>query len=216
MRGKTNVYQRTERLLISFSIKTKEGFDLRKKIRATLDEENILFSSDESKSTTIFKFESMYIKIYCDQYLPGKLEISLFENTKFNINVIMLILKNSKEFLIEDKTNGLNFFTNLRKRITSSKLYDMISNNNSSTITSEEKVNKFMGLENIYRYQLLGALRSNKSVLLTYIYSNSIILKKSSISIVGLLIPYMFDQNKNIKCKIIGDDFNLYKKVNKN
>ena len=62
MRGKTNVYQRTERLLISFSIKTKEGFDLRKKIRATLDEENILFSSDESKSTTIFKFESMYIK----------------------------------------------------------------------------------------------------------------------------------------------------------
>ena len=158
----------------------------------------------------------MYIKIYCDRYLPGKLEISLFENTKFNINVIMLILKNSKEFLIEDKTNGLNFFTNLRKRITSSKLYDMISNNNSSTITSEEKVNKFMGLENIYRYQLLGALRSNKSVLLTYIYSNSIRLKKSSISIVGLLIPYMFDQNKNIKCKIIGDDFNLYKKVNKN
>ena len=102
---KTNVNQSNQRLLISFLIRTKEGFELRKELKNILNKENIEFKLEENKTTTIFRLDNMYVKVYCDKYLPGKLEIVLYNKSEPEIYIAMLILTNSKPYILDDNTN---------------------------------------------------------------------------------------------------------------
>ena len=188
---KTNVSQVNQKLLISFLIKTKEGFELKSLLKKLLSKEELKYKIEENKTTLLFRFEHMYIKVYCDKYLPGKLELVLYERSKIEIYITMLILNNSKQFVIDDNTNGISFFTSIRKIIKKSNINDIEINK-----TDEIKV---LGLNNKYKYCLTKTLRSNNNVLLNYTYKCFIRLPKNTISLIEIIIPVMFKQNDKFK-----------------
>ena len=64
---KTNVNQVNQKLLISFLIKTKEGFELKSLLKKLLSKEELKYKIEENKTTLLFRFEHMYIKVYCDK-----------------------------------------------------------------------------------------------------------------------------------------------------
>ena len=196
---KTNVNQGNQRLLISFLIRTKEGFELRKELKNILNKENIEFKFEENKTTTIFRLDNMYVKIYCDKYLPGKLEIVLYNKSEPEIYIAMLILRNSKPYILDDNTNGISFFTSMKKITKKSNINDVKINESIKT--------KIIGLNNIYKYQIIKTPRSNNNVTVKYIYKSSVLLSKSTISLIEIIIPVLFNQNNQVKEKVVTATF---------
>ena len=196
---KTNVNQSNQRLLISFLIRTKEGFELRKELKNILNKENIEFKLEENKTTTIFRLDNMYVKVYCDKYLPGKLEIVLYNKSEPEIYIAMLILTNSKPYILDDNTNGISFFTSIKKITKKSNINDVEINESVKT--------KIIGLNNIYKYQIIKTPRSNNNVTVKYIYKSSVLLSKSTISLVEIIIPVLFNQNSQVKEKVVTATF---------
>ena len=196
---KTNVNQSNQRLLISFLIRTKEGFELRKELKNILNKENIEFKLEENKTTTIFRLDNMYVKVYCDKYLPGKLEIVLYNKSEPEIYIAMLILTNSKPYILDDNTNGISFFTSMKKNTKKSNINDVEINESVKT--------KIIGLNNIYKYQIIKTPRSNNNVTVKYIYKSSVLLSKSTISLVEIIIPVLFNQNSQVKEKVVTATF---------
>ena len=196
---KTNVNQSNQRLLISFLIRTKEGFELRKELKNILNKENIEFKLEENKTTTIFRLDNMYVKVYCDKYLPGKLEIVLYNKSEPEIYIAMLILTNSKPYILDDNTNGISFFTSMKKITKESNINDVEINESVKT--------KIIGLNNIYKYQIIKTPRSNNNVTVKYIYKSSVLLSKSTISLVEIIIPVLFNQNSQVKEKVVTATF---------
>ncbi len=196
---KTNVNQSNQRLLISFLIRTKEGFELRKELKNILNKENIEFKLEENKTTTIFRLDNMYVKVYCDKYLPGKLEIVLYNKSEPEIYIAMLILTNSKPYILDDNTNGISFFTSMKKITKKSNINDVEINESVKT--------KIIGLNNIYKYQIIKTPRSNNNVTVKYIYKSSVLLSKSTISLVEIIIPVLFNQNSQVKEKVVTATF---------
>ena len=141
----------------------------------------------------------MYVKVYCDKYLPGKLEIVLYNKSEPEIYIAMLILTNSKPYILDDNTNGISFFTSMKKNTKKSNINDVEINESVKT--------KIIGLNNIYKYQIIKTPRSNNNVTVKYIYKSSVLLSKSTISLVEIIIPVLFNQNSQVKEKVVTATF---------
>ncbi len=114
MEQMTNVAERKERLVLSFSIKKGKGVELSKKLAEKFRDEKIRYKFNMTKNSYFYNFKNFYIKIYNDRYIDSKMEVVVYSQEKENKPIIDEALSIAQEYYLETEKNVLFLRSNVR------------------------------------------------------------------------------------------------------
>ena len=114
MEQMTNVAERKERLVLSFSIKKGKGVELSKKLAEKFRDEKIRYKFNMTKNSYFYNFKNFYIKIYNDRYIDSEMEVVVYSQEKENKPIIDEALSIAQEYYLETEKNVLFLRSNVR------------------------------------------------------------------------------------------------------
>lgn len=107
MEQKINIFKEVEKVTVTLSLKRGKGYKFAKGLAKKLDLANIKYSVPFTGRSTLYRFENMYMKVYCASYEPATVDITMYKVNESTKKVLIFLLEELKEDYVDSYKNSI-------------------------------------------------------------------------------------------------------------
>lgn len=159
----TNVNWERERLVLSLSVASTEGYKIAKDIAKIFLDNKVHYKFFKSKNSAVYNFADFYIKVYYSHYGDSKVEITVYKNNIDVKKILDMVMADISKAVIPCEQNSITLYSNSTFDV--EKNVDLVKiNKNEYTDYSFKSEEKMYNLTTKIRYSLNVASKEDNKI----------------------------------------------------